>query len=115
MSITVTVIVVLVAAWVGYSAYAALTRQSWVVDNLARYGVPSSWWAWLGTVKALGAVGLVAGLWVPAIGIAAATGLVLYFVGAVITVVRARVYTHIPFPLLFLAPVVAAGVLTAAG
>lgn len=30
----------------------------------------------------------------------AGTGLTLYFAGAVVTVVRARWYSHIPFPLL---------------
>jgi hypothetical protein len=34
-------------------------------------------------------------------------GLVLYFTGAVVTVVRARWYSHIPYPLVYLAPVVA--------
>jgi hypothetical protein len=108
-----TIFVVLAAAWVGFSAYAVYTDKSWVVDNLADYGVPRTSWPWLGTAKALGAVGLVMGIWVPAVGLAAATGLVLYFVGAVITVIRARSYSHIPFPLLYLAPSVVAGVLIA--
>ncbi|WP_435110102.1 DoxX family protein [Nocardiopsis synnemataformans] len=34
-------------------------------------------------------------------------GLVLYFIGAVVTVVRARSYAHIPFPLVYAAPVAA--------
>jgi len=48
------------------------------------------------------------GLFVPTIGVMAGIGLVLYFAGAVITVVRARWYSHIPFPLLYMAPVVGA-------
>jgi hypothetical protein len=111
MSSTTTVIVAVVAAWVGFSAYAVLTHQSWVVDNLADYGVPRRWWPWLGTTKALGAAGLVAGIWLPAMGLAAAVGLVLYFVGAVLTVLHAHAYRHIAFPLLYLTPVVAAGIL----
>jgi multisubunit Na+/H+ antiporter MnhC subunit len=55
----------------------------------------------------------VVGLFVPVIGVAAGIGLVLYFTGAVATVIRARWYAHIPFPLLYAAPVVAALVLTA--
>jgi hypothetical protein len=35
-------------------------------------------------------------------------GLVIYFTGALFTVLRARSYTHVPFPLLYLAPVVVA-------
>lgn len=113
MSITTTIVVILAAAWVGFSAYAVFTHKSWVVDNLADYGVPQRAWPWLGSAKMLGAVGLVVGLWVPAVGIAAAVGLTLYFVGAVLTVLRARAFAHVPFPLLYLAPVVVAGVLTA--
>lgn len=113
MTITATVIVVVAAAWVGFSAFSVFTHKAWVVDNFADYGVPRSWWVWLGTAKALGAGGLIVGLWIPAIGIAAAVGLALYFLGAVLTVVRARAYSHVPFPLLYLAPVVVAGLMTA--
>jgi len=52
-------------------------------------------------------VGLVAGLLLPPIGVLAEIGLVVYFTGAVVTVVRARWYSHIPYPLVYLAPVVA--------
>jgi hypothetical protein len=113
MSTTATIVVLLTAAWVGFSAYSVYTHKAWVVDNLADYGVPRSWWVRLGTAKALGAGGLVVGLWIPAIGIAAAIGLGLYFLGAVLTVLRARAFSHVPFPLLYLAPIVAAGLTTA--
>ena|SRR5215218_2027310 len=68
---------------------------------------PRSWWPWLGTAKAAGAAGLLVGLFVPVIGVMAGIGLMLYFAGAVITVVRARWFSHIPYPLLYMAPVVA--------
>ncbi|MFB4279150.1 DoxX family protein [Nonomuraea sp. MTCD27] len=106
MSAVHVVVTTLTAAWVGFSAYSVLTRAKWVVEPLAEYGVPRSWWPWLGAAKAAGAVGLLVGLLVPVIGILAGAGLVLYFVGAVITVLRARSYVHIPYPLLYLAPVI---------
>ncbi|MHA6619328.1 DoxX family protein [Pseudonocardia sp. DLS-67] len=108
-----TVVTVLAAAWTGFSAYALLARKAFVVDNLVEYGVPEGWWPWLAAAKTLGAAGLLAGLAVPGIGVAAAVGLFLYFTGAVITVVRARSYGHIPFPLLYLVPALAAGWLLA--
>jgi hypothetical protein len=40
-------------------------------------------------------------------GVAAAAGLVLYFVGAMVTVLRARWYANLPFPLTWLALTVA--------
>jgi hypothetical protein len=114
MSTTTTIVVILAAAWIGFSAFSLLTRKAFVVDSLVDYGVPQTWWPWLGTAKALGAVGLLVGLAVPAVGIAASVGLVAYFAGAVITVMRARAYSHVPFPLLYLAPALAAGWLVAA-
>ncbi|WP_371781103.1 DoxX family protein [Streptosporangium subroseum] len=108
MSTAYVIVTVLAAAWVGFSAVSVFMRAKWVVGPLAEYGVPRAWWPWLGTAKAAGAAGLVVGLFVPAVGIAAGIGLVVYFVGAVITVIRARSYKHIPFPLLYLVPVVVA-------
>jgi hypothetical protein len=96
----------LAAAMVGFSAVSVFLRAKWVVEPLADYGVPRSWWPWLGAAKAAGAVGLVIGLFVPVVGVLAGICLVLYFVGAVVTVVRARSYSHVPFPLIYVAPVV---------
>ena len=105
MSILYVVITVFSAAWVGFSAVSVFVEAAWVVGPLADYGVARSWWPWLGAAKTAGAAGLLVGLFVPAIGVIAGICLVLYFAGAVITVVRARSYSHIPFPLLYLAPV----------
>jgi hypothetical protein len=106
MSIAYTVVTLVGAAMAGFSAGSIFFHAKWVVQPLADYGVPRRWWPWLGTAKAAGAVGLLAGLFVPVIGVLAGIGLVLYFAGAVITVVRARWYSHVTFPLLYMAPVV---------
>lgn len=108
MSTTYVVVTVLAAAMAGFSAASVFLRAQWVVQPLADYGVPRSWWNRLGAAKAAGAAGLLAGLLVPAVGVLAGIGLVLYFTGAVITVIRARSYAHIPFPLVYMAPVVGA-------
>lgn len=61
--------------------------------------MPCSWLPTLGTLKVAGAIGLVVGLLgLPAIGMAAATGLVLFFIGAVVVHLRARVLYNIAFP-----------------
>ncbi len=111
MSTAYVVVTVLAAAWVGFSAVSVFLRAKWVAAPLADYGVPQKWWPWLGTAKAAGAAGLLAGLLVPAIGILAGICLVLYFTGAVITVTRARCYSHISYPLMYMAPVAGALVL----
>ncbi|MEV5981866.1 DoxX family protein [Streptomyces sp. NPDC052114] len=108
MSTTHVVVTVVAAAMTGFSAASVFLRAKWVTQPMADYGIPVSWLPWLGTAKAAGAAGLLVGLLVPAIGIAAGACLVLYFAGAVVAVVRARWYTHIPFPLVYAAPVVGA-------
>ncbi len=111
MSTAFVVTAVLGAALAGFSAVSILRRARWVVEPLTEYGVPRSWWPWLGTAKAAGAVGLLVGLVEPVVGVVAGIGLVLYFTGAALTVIRARSYAHIPYPLLYMAPAI--GVLIA--
>jgi hypothetical protein len=106
MSVAYIIITLLAAAMVGFSAASVFFQAKWVVEPLADYGVPRSWWPWLGAAKAAGAVGLVIGLFIPVIGVIAGVCLVLYFAGAVITVVRARSYSHIPFPVIYVVPVI---------
>ncbi|MFI9238947.1 DoxX family protein [Streptomyces cinnamoneus] len=108
MSTAYVVVTVLAAAMAGFSAGSVFLRAAWVVQPMADYGIPQSWLPWLGSAKAAGAVGLLAGLFVPVIGLLAGIGLVLYFAGAVVAVLRARWYAHVPFPLVYAAPVVAA-------
>jgi DoxX-like protein len=70
-----------------------------VLANSAKVHVPPSWLPMLGTLKIVGAIGLLVGVaGAPAIGIAAATGLVLFFIGAVIAHIRAHVLYNIAFP-----------------
>ncbi|WP_280275172.1 DoxX family protein [Nocardia wallacei] len=83
-------------------------RKQWVLDNMTSYGVPHSWIVPLGVAKAVGAAGLLVGLAVPLVGVAAAAYLVLYFLGAVATVLRARVYADVVYPGVFLLLAVAA-------
>lgn len=61
---------------------------------MARAGVPESWMTMLGILKAAGALGLLAGIGVPLIGTAAAAGLILFFVAAIITHLRAHATTR---------------------
>jgi hypothetical protein len=70
------------------SAAGKLTKHPKVVESLGKCGVPSSWHPRLAAAEIACAVGMVLGLWVPALGVAAAVGVVLYFVGAVIAHVR---------------------------
>lgn len=106
MSTAYVIVTVLAAAMVGFSAASVFFGAKWVVEPLADYGVPRAWWPWLATAKAAGTLGLLAGLFVPIVGVVAGICLALYFAGAVTTVLRARYSTHVPFPLLYMAPVI---------
>ena len=98
--VTVTVITAVVNAW---AAVADWMRARFVLANAADVGVPRSWLPLLGALKAAGAVGLVIGLaGVRPVGVAAATGLTLFFVGAIVTHLRARAYAKVVFPGCFL-------------
>ncbi|MEU0226248.1 DoxX family protein [Streptomyces sp. NPDC006284] len=95
-------------------AVADLMRARFVLANSAEVAVPGSWLPWLAVLKAAGAAGLLAGLLgFRLLGVAAAVGLVLFFVGAVVAHVRARVFHNIAFPAGYLALNAAALVLVA--
>ena len=80
-------------------AVADFIPAGFVLANSAEVGVPRSWLPALGAAKLAGAIGLVVGvLGLRALGIAAAAGLVLFFVGAVATHLRAHVLYNIAFP-----------------
>jgi hypothetical protein len=76
-------------------------RSQWVIDSMTRVGVnPSSLYP-LGLLKAAGAVGLLVGIALAPLGVAAAIGLVLFFVAAIAAHIRAHDYPSIPFPAMF--------------
>ncbi|WP_190821408.1 DoxX family protein [Saccharopolyspora pogona] len=90
-------------------------RAEFVLANSAEVKVPQSWLPMLATLKAAGAVGLVLGLLgFRAIGIAAAIGLVLFFIGAIAAHLHARVYHNVYGPGAYLGLAVASLVLAAA-
>ncbi|KAF4410764.1 MULTISPECIES: DoxX family protein [Streptomyces] len=109
MFTTCVVIVVLVAAANVWSAVVDLVKTDAVLANSAEAGVPESWLPWLAALKVAGAAGLLLGLLgADALGLAAAVGLVLYYVCAVGLHVRRRVFHNIAFPAVFLGLAVAA-------
>ena len=91
---TAYLIVTLLAATANiFSATRDFIRYKQVLINMAKTGVSESWITMLGILKAAGAIGLLVGIGVPLIGTDAAVGLVLFFVGAIITHLRARDYS----------------------
>lgn len=88
---------------------AKAVRAEFVLRNCAEVGVARRWIPHLAVLEGAGVAGLVLGLLgLPLLGLTAAAGLVLFFVGAVIVHIRARVFHNIAFPLAFLGLAVAA-------
>lgn len=77
----------------GFSGIAALLHFQPIMRGMAKAGVPISWLTFpIGTLKILGALGLSVGLAFHPLGVSAAIGLVLFFVCALYTHVRAGDY-----------------------
>jgi hypothetical protein len=78
----------------GFSGVAALLHFKPIMPGMAKAGVPVSWLTFpIGTMKTLGALGLAAGLAFRPLGTSAAIGLVLFFVCAIHTHIRAGDYS----------------------
>jgi hypothetical protein len=109
MSAVGTALVAVTAAANAGIAVADVVPAPFVVTNSAEVGVAPRWIPVLASLKLAGAIGLVAGLvGLTALGFAAAVGLAVFFVGAVLTHARARVFHNIGFPLTYLALAVGA-------
>lgn len=81
---------ILLALMLCATVYADFTAQPKVLEILDRLEVPRERARLLGGLKALGAIGLVVGIWVVPIGVSASVGLCLYFVIAVAVHARAK-------------------------
>lgn len=97
------IVILLAAAANVFAGVVDFVRPKWLLSNMERLGVEERWLPTLGILKLLGALGLLVGVEVPKIGVFAAAGLVLYFVGATVVGLRARWYANLPFPLIWLA------------
>ncbi|ONK14036.1 DoxX family protein [Streptomyces sp. MP131-18] len=92
-----------------FEVAAKVMRAQFVIQNATEAGVERKWIPHLAVLEGAGTAGLVLGLFgMRPIGLAAAVGLVLFFVGAVGAHIRARVFHNIAFPAVFLCLAIAA-------
>ncbi|MFD3324698.1 DoxX family protein [Streptomyces sp. NPDC058701] len=103
MFIAYAVVGILLALTLTASAIFTLSRNDQVMANMRKVGVPEAWLPRLAALKAAGAAGLIAGLWFAPLGVAAAVGVTLYFIGAVIAHLRVKDYAFAPAAVLTLA------------
>ena len=97
------ILAVLVSVMLIASATGKLTGHPRVVDSLAELGVPRAWHPWLAAAECAGALGLLVGIAIAPLAIAAAIGLILYFAGAVTAHLRAHDTQGLAAPLVLLA------------
>jgi len=82
-------VTIVFAAMVTFSGIMKIRRDEHVVRVIHEVvGVPMQYFSILAACEFVGAAGLVLGIWWPLLGIAAAIGLILYFVGAVLSHLR---------------------------
>jgi hypothetical protein len=79
--VVITVLFALMVAFSGLGKIRLDQRQVRVIHETV--GVPLKYFPHLAACEFAGAIGLVAGIWWPPLGVAAGIGLVLYFVGAI--------------------------------
>ncbi|RRS00401.1 DoxX family protein [Glycomyces terrestris] len=108
MFVAFAVVNVLAIAANAVESVANFMGAAWVKRNSRAVGVPDSWLPFLGFVKGAAAVGLAVGFFWRPLGIAAAAGLVLFFVLATALHVKERVFHNFAGPVMFLGLSVAA-------
>lgn len=82
MSVAVAVVSIVLALVLTFTAYSTLTGKEVVRRGIIEVGFPPTLLWLLGLAQLAGAIGIVIGLWWPPLAIAAATCLVVYFLGA---------------------------------
>lgn len=85
------IVTVIFAHMTAFSAIGKIRRDPKIVHVIHEViGVPMEYFALLAACELAGAVGLIVGIWLPLLGVAASVGLILYFLGAVVSHLRVR-------------------------
>ncbi|MEV0248351.1 DoxX family protein [Nocardia sp. NPDC050712] len=104
---------VVAAVFAAAAALVDVVRAEWVRTNMKQYGIPEWTLYPLAAIKAVGALGLLVGLAIPPLALAAALGLTIYFLLAVATILRARCYSDLAYPMPYLLTAAASAALFA--
>ena len=111
MTVATAIVSLLLAALLAFAAARKLSHRETVVQTYVRVGVPEDKLDYLAMILLAGAAGLLLGLlWAP-IGVAAAIGVICYFIVAIASHIRAHDERNLPTPLAIALIAVAALVL----
>jgi DoxX-like family len=92
------IVSILLAALLVFAAVRKLSHRPEVVATYTRVGVPEARLDLLAWILLAGAAGLIAGLFWEPVGVAAGTGLVVYFLLAIAAHIRAGDTRNLPVP-----------------
>lgn len=103
MFIAYTIIAIVMSLLLVVSGVAKVRRDPRIVHGIHEViGVPLRWLPWLAACEFAGAAGLLIGIvWWP-LGIAAAIGVIVYFIGASIGHIRIKDFKGLPTPVVIL-------------
>lgn len=87
---------------IAFSGFGKIKRIPGAIEAIAHVGVKESQYNQLAALELLGALGLLVGIWIKPIGIAASIGIALYFIGAQTAHVRMKDSFGKMFPAVFL-------------
>jgi hypothetical protein len=96
MYVAYIVVGILFALGLAMSGRSKLVKEERIVKGMAAVGVPESWFPLLASAELAGALGLLIGIFWAPLGIAAAIGTVLYFLGAIGFHLRASDFKGLP-------------------
>lgn len=92
MHIAYIAVTLLAAAANLYAVFLDFTRHPMIMGNMEKLSLPIGLVPFLGTLKGLGAIGLIVGIFIPQLRIITAACLVVFFMGAIGAHLRARDY-----------------------
>ena len=89
MTTAFVVVTVLSALMTAFSALMKIRHDPKVVKIIHEtVGVPMNFFPHLAACEIAGALGLIIGIWFPPLGVTAGSGLVIYFIGAIVSHLR---------------------------
>ena len=89
MHLAYLVVTLAIALMAAFSGLGKLRQDPKIVHVIHKVvGVPMKYFPHLAACEIAGAIGLIAGIWWPLLGIAAGLGLTIYFIGAIVSHLR---------------------------
>jgi uncharacterized membrane protein YphA (DoxX/SURF4 family) len=90
MTLAATILSIVLAVFYLVAGSPKVMKSKSSLETRDKLHVDSTLWSIIGVLEGVAAIALIIGIWIPPLGIAAATGLTLLMIGALITHLRAN-------------------------